>query len=583
MAMWPSSCTQWALSASTTARPTPAWHNCTSGPRQCRQRRPYLGDLTDPLLSGLARLQEGKPDLAHIPLRHHLWRTVVSGHLLRELQANTLLGDLYAGNKAAPDALDHYVRAGQAKKARMIASRLPHVDPRGYVRRTTPWEQAAALAALAAQGDLLTAEEVRLLVPDLVTAAHGVQQSPFGSQVHAEALAALSAVSVQVPEDQVDAVLALLKPMIPGAYDGAGEALATALIGLYCAHPSARDRIGELLVRCLEDDLLGQELLGPIGSWDDLAAPLLPSLRARADEGNWFALRILARLDDPHPTVLAKARDDVAKVLTLRPIPGRREHSSGNTVPETAISARLLAEGEREALARHLVMLAQDMPENITDIEPNRANALYGLSSLTPGLTSTCRAELFPDVFALTDPRTPLHHLDVLNRTSTHPLSRFKISFGAGELFRAALTASARLAVTNNQRQAVEALIRQVLRSTEAGELRAARRAIDALGKEGTTLDVRLLAAHSSPQIRRAAVRLWVQRPTLHAELGDAFAADDDREVRLTLLFGLIELSKSAPDLADRLRDQLSKDSSAHVRWTVHAEQVRWARQGSGL
>jgi hypothetical protein len=533
----------------------------------------YLGDVTDPLLSGLARLQEGKPDLAHFPLRHHLWRTVVSGHLLRELQVNTLLGDLYASNQALPDALGHYIRAGQAKKARMVAGSLPHVDPRGYLRETPPWEQAVALAALAAQGDLLTAEEVRVLVPDLVIAARGVQQGPFGPQVHTEALASLASMSVQVPEDQLEAVLAVLEPMIPGAYDGAGDALATALINLYCAHPSARNRIGELLVRCLDDDLLGQRLLGPIGSWgDEFAAPLLPSLRARADAGNWIALRILARLDDRHPTVLTRACDQVAQVLALRPIPGRREHSFGNAIPEAAIAALLLPEGEREDLARHLVVLARDIPENITDIESNRASALYGLSTLVPSLSSTCRAELFPEVFAFTDPRTPLHHLDVLNRASTHPLSRFKFSFGVGELFRAALIAAARLAVTYEQRLAVEALIRQVLRSTEPGELRAARLAIEALIKEGTTLDVRLLAAHNSSQIRRAAVRLWVRQPTDHPELGEAFAADEDREVRLALVFGLVELSKSADDIADHLRDQLSKDPSARVRWTVHAE-----------
>jgi tetratricopeptide (TPR) repeat protein len=536
-----------------------------------------LGGRRDALRAGLRNLQQDKPPEAHLALRRYLWETRLSGHFQAELEARRLLGNLYARAGEPAAAVWHLIRAGQAKEAAEIAGMLPFPLPlTSELAHLAPWVRASALEVLAAQADIRPAGEAATLVPMLLEATGGVPQSPLGGpQVGLSAHRALAALSHQLPVELIEPVVALYEPLIerdPTRYYLSDDAMLEALIGLYQAHPSARPELGRLIARCLQDGVLAQKLLPDLSSFGGLLRPLLPHLRRLAEEGNRWALDLLAGCADDHPAVLAEARRRVEAALARPVQPPRTETTSGEIETtwtpgdidaQSSTFARLLPEGERVVLARKWL----DHAREASEAGVNRALALEGIRALSQSLPREVRTEFFEAVFALIDSQIPLSEVDVTSQQTLHPLNRFRINTGFASLQRAALRASAALAATREEARRVEAAILAALRSLDSQDVRAAGQAAVWIEPSLSSLDARGLAVHPEVLIRQVAVVLWARHPEQYPELGEQFANDPERDVRMELAVALPSLKQAAPTLGAGLRARLSTDVSARVRW----------------
>jgi hypothetical protein len=135
----------------------------------------YLPRRYDPKAAALEAWHRNGMPSAHQALSRYLWEARLCGHLAAELDASELLGDLYVAT-VTPEtfvaqiggAVGHYINAGVAKKAKEQAAEAAELgvafDVSEALTSPVPWEQAAALAVVAAQADVVPDE---LLEPTL--------------------------------------------------------------------------------------------------------------------------------------------------------------------------------------------------------------------------------------------------------------------------------------------------------------------------------------------------------------------------------------------------------------------------------
>jgi hypothetical protein len=549
----------------------------------------YLPRRYDPKAAALEAWQKSEWNKnsmpsAHQALSRYLWETRVCGHLAAELDANELLGDLFVAT-ATPDtfvawtgaAVGHYVTAGAAKKAKAHAAKAaePGVgfDVTPALASPVPWERAAALAVVAAQADVVPDQQLEPTLRAVLTATAGMPQSPFGSQVDREALGALAALSERVPAGLVDEALAVFERLLdrpPGQVNVVDNDLRSGLFGLYRAHPDRRERIGRVLLQCIE---LGGGLgyhTARMPFVDDLLGPLLPGLREQADRDVPHAVLALAMAEDRHPAVLAEAERRVGRLLAEEPRSwsggGFQAALSGQPRTEDACFGLVLPPPSMERLARHLLRLAT---EGTGDFDPTRADALNGITILAEHLPDPARDELIHPVLALAQASAD-SSFDRLWQSTLDPLSRGKVDVGRGRA-PAAVLAAACLARRPEHGHAILAAASELARRDDSSATQGAARAIATLLDRGLVkLDpAQALQISTSVPFRELAVVAWLHNAARPPELGEQLARDPARPVRLAVADALPRLQTIAPGLVEPLLARLRRDSSASVRRAV--------------
>jgi|GEM_PF-5011506 len=531
-----------------------------------RGTRTRLGARHSPRDHALAYLLQGSMPEAHLRLRRYLWEARLSGHFRAEREAHELLGDLYEKSDETDMAMEHRLLAGNAKEAAALAGRLSApIDLRANLSHSAPWVQAAALAAIAKESKTLPSDHVVALVPTLLSLTGGAIQGLLGPQVDINAIEALAALSLQVPEDRVNDLIAVLEPLIAppkGRYHFADDAMVDGLVDLYCGHPEARERVGALLVRCLGEPRIAKRATSRLHGIIPLGQDLVERLRGLA-LSNRHAAELLAASGDTTPEVLSAGEHRVAAVLSQQPREAHGTVTVGGVDGMASVFARLLSSERQEALARHWVRHAS----NTEDLEINRAQAVEGIGILARNLRRDLRSELFDAIFPLADPNVAVSAADEMHRQSMHPLSRFRIDFGAGWLPRAAAQTCASLATTSQQAKIVADMALVWLRSSSPDDLRAAALVIRAIDPKLITFDVLALASHPSVEVRRTAVILWARDVNRDASLSKVFASDRGFRVRLELAAAAKTVAGYDRELATKLRNSLANDPHAWVRW----------------
>jgi len=273
-------------------------------------------------------------------------------------------------------------------------------------------------------------------------------QSRLGSQVDREALGALAALSERVPAGLVDEVLTVFERLIdrpPGQVNVVDDDVRRGLFGLYRAHPSRQEWIGQALLRCIQlgGDIGYKTALMPFET--DLLGPLLPGLREQAEQGVPNAILALAMAEDRHPAVLAEAERRVDGLLAEEPrswsAGGFQAPLFGRPRTDAACFGLLLPPPSIERLARHLLRLAT---EGTGDFDPTRADALDGITILAGYLPDPVRDELVHPVPALAQASAD-SSFDKLWQGTLHPLSTGKVDVGRRRA-AAAVVAAAGLA-----------------------------------------------------------------------------------------------------------------------------------------
>jgi hypothetical protein len=551
----------------------------------------YLPRRHDPRAAALEAWHRDSMPSAYQALSGYLWEARICGHLAAELDAHELLGDLRVAT-ATPDgfvgeigaAVGHYLTAGEAKKAKAQAAEAAEAgvgfDVTSELASPIPWERAAALAAVAAQADLVPDQQLEPTLCAVLAATAGMPQSRLGPQVDREALGALAALSERVPAGLVDEALTVFERLLdrpPGQANVVDDDLRRGLFGLYRAHPEPRERIGQALLRCIE-------LGGPLGyktalmPYQDLLGPLLPGLRELADRGVSNATLALAMAEDRHPAVLAEAEQRVDRLLAEEPRSwsggGFQAALFGRPRTDAACFGILLPSPSVERLARHLLRLAA---EGTGDFDPTRADALNGITILAEHLPDSARDELVHPVLALAQADAD-SSFDRLWQGTLHPLSRGKVDVGHGRA-PAAVLAAACVARRPEHGHAVLAAASELARHNDSSATQGAARAIATLLDQGLVqLDPgQVLQINTSVPFRELAVIAWLHSPNPASEFGERFACDPARPVRLAVAAQLSRLRTVAPSQAEPLLARLRRDPSASVRQAASEDSSRAA------
>lgn len=529
----------------------------------------FLQSTYDHRAAGLSDLSDNKLPSALVNLRVTLRAATISGRFAAEIDAHSLLGRLYSRAGELGLAARHHIRAGDAKVLEGWFSKLgAYVDCTKELDRRAPWEQAAALSALAAEGDLIPDDQVEHLVGVALDRCSGRRQGLFVPWVWLSAYKLLAALAPRIPSSQVDTILDLLYPFIDreqNHHRHNDKEHVRIVAELFLAHPERRDRAGpHLLALMAASPDLGNEVLA-IG-WDAIEAGrdvLADSLLKLASDGSKAALKALLHLEVEHPLLVKEARQ-LLEIAINRPERESGHYMVDSFFPHAAIFIRLLEEHECARFAEAAMSVAEDA----TEMEINRVHAVEAVRIMARLLPDNMRSSLFNRVMLLTS--APTHsEMDVHLRAGLHPLSRFRIDFGSGLLGAHAVWAAAALAQVEEQyRNVIEAASPQFKTGNETAANLAAH-ALLSLPHDEVQIDVRLLAASPVNAARQLAAVLWTHRPEHVPLLGEKLATDSDRGVRMALASSLMTLRERKANLAEKLTELLSNDPSAGVRALV--------------
>jgi tetratricopeptide (TPR) repeat protein len=529
--------------------------------------RTRFGEVYDARRATLQALHDQDWPQAQAEARRFLWEARIGGHLEDELGARNWLGDLYSRVGEFAAACGNYTLAGTAEKAVAASGHLAEpVDVLADLRSPAPWVVAAALAVIAADGDKSSPQEAAALAPLVLSLVHGRRQSPLGPQVWQQAFEALGGLALQLPQDIARAAVDLVEPLIRrGPVEARpidGDLLAI-LAGIYDTHPLLAARAGEALATALCESGLSDTVTPMLSDRIGRDMQLRVMLEERAGQGDIRATRVLAFAGIESPTTMAYAAEKAAAFLARPAHDDPTEVSLTTGHDRLGGLARFLDVDQRKAVAKHLLAHAR----STLDLEVNRASAAFGLCALVDCLPDEDRDELFTATLQLADPSVELSHFDALFKETKHPLSRFRMTLGAGHLHRSAVLAAARCARTAEQVAVIQPYLDQLLRSKEGADLHAAARLLLVIEPlVGQPVDIETLANHESRHLRSVAAWLLTHGSAKNPTLCRRLTRDPDRSVRLAMADSLEDFALHDEELAAELRALLQADPSALVR-----------------
>lgn len=482
------------------------WRSLAEAVQAMPNRRQLLVGAQDQMQYALAQAHAQKlPDaLGHV--RHALLSAFVSGHLLEEVVALDLLGDVVDAGGHGPEAVEFWVAAGKGKKAAARACGLggpAHVEQ--WLR--LPWRRRADAAAQAvgAQADVVPDGDVAGAAAALLDVCESLWTSPLTSP-HPElsALKAVGAFEGRLSDDLVARLLTVCEPALTGP-TRVGDDITTVLARIHAHQPDQRRRTGPALCRMLS---LAPP---PHNAWEaarDLEGAhelLLPTVVGLAENGSAQAVLTLAAWRHDTPYVQECARR-ACSALLRRPYGDKPDHGAvttqdHNTVlllralldaeaprpfpPESFSAARAWDPGGvlmsvgivvddsdgppedvpagprpepvQDTAADAIAEIAAGPPLDLalavarhllataearTDLALIRVSPVQALSNLLGELDPVDAAGMAPRLLALH--RDPgLTETDLFEMRSDTPLSRYRFSGGAVDLAPAALLAAA--------------------------------------------------------------------------------------------------------------------------------------------
>ena len=301
--------------------------------------RRLLSGPHDPALSALDAAHRDKLPDTFGDARRYLWESRLAGHLLEEMLALSLFGDVVAAAGQPAPAVICYVMAGEAKKAAELAAELPEpIDVTAWSSSSLRTRRAAAIQVIGAQTALVHDDHVPAVIAALLLAAKGVWTSKV-VQPHPErdALKAVASFGVRIPEIAVDPILAAAAPALSGV-TSVSDTVADLLIQTCWAVESRRHDIAAALASMLRLPDPPYNLWGFLPGIPAVArGPILPTVTELADVGNAEAINVLASWREPSAAVQVAARRACAALLR-RPVGVQRAVVSVGTQESASVN-----------------------------------------------------------------------------------------------------------------------------------------------------------------------------------------------------------------------------------------------------
>jgi hypothetical protein len=337
--------------------------------RNLPNRRRLLAGSDDSLLGALESAHHERLPDALGDARRYLWESRLAGHWREEVVAQSLLGDILVEGKRPLDAADLFLASGQGERAVKVASELPDlIDVRPWIGSQVRRRQAVAVKVIAAQVALVADDAVPRTVGELLAVTEGMWgSSSWGANPGLEAVKAIAAFAIRIPEAVVDSILALSAPALLGT-NAASDAVANLLIQTYWAVDSRRNDLAQALLQMLRLVPPPYNLWGLVGGIPESARlPLEVPLREMAENGEREAIMVLARWRDGSRVVQLAARRACAAQLR-RPVGVPREVVTFGTQESTTV--QLL-----------LALLDADQPAEFApdEFSPDQAHASGGV------------------------------------------------------------------------------------------------------------------------------------------------------------------------------------------------------------
>lgn len=552
-------------------------HHLAQALRAVGSEKRLVEQRRDPRELGLDRMQRGQLPEAADALRRYLRVSVVAGRWSNELDAHQLLGDLFARAGEPAIAIKHLIRAGSAKQAREIAAGVGehYLDVTDQLDRSAPWERAAAYQVIAEQGDLVPDAEASAIVERALQAIDAVAEGRardtafIGPNVYGSAYQAIAALSDRTSEDQARALLdrlAVLVPRGPAQYRHTDDAHVDILVGVAVAHAPLRQVAVEQLLDLLsQGGSVGERVLRRTqGLFDENQEAVLPRLQQLAAGGSQHAARMLAMLGHHDDDQRERGR----QALERWAAPRQRQPGVvvfGTSAIPDSILVRALPPADRASFAARMLELAGDSEEPGS----TREEFLAAARNVVFDLDQPDRDVLFEQAMRIARGDFPPSRADREGLLSNHPLSRFRITLGTGDLRAAGLELAARMVGAPEQAEAVQQVAVPLLRQGDVRTVQQVAAALSWLPRDQLTLDMRLLASHPHAGLRTLAAIRWAQDPASDPELGLVLVRDPDPHVRRLLAEALSE--NPAPPEAQPARETLRQDVRRSVRRRVQA------------
>jgi hypothetical protein len=515
----------------------------------------------DPADAGALALATGKLPSAIRHYRCAIRHAVIRGDVSAELSAHEHVADILLQSGESSAAVTDIVRSGAAGLAkRAVVDR--YVDLRNEILEGTHWERATALSMLTAESDLVPDLDVDEFVMVALAATSEPQRSVFGPHVSLMAWKAIASLADRLTEADAVSALNILDGYIerePNHYRHTDDDHVAVVARVYDSHPSLAPRCADHLSELvLQDFNLGEEVRRAVRRSIEDPSLLLTRLEQHSSDHE-AAARILSDYGQQSEESLEPLAQRIDAVLKAPP-PKPGVYAIGTGLPNLAQRARDLDLDTRERLVRFCMTLAED--ESCPS--PNRSEGMEGVLLLGRSVSDGLRSELFDRALQLARLDLPPTVVDqILN--STHPLSSFKSNLDNGALPRVALQATAVLAATHDQAQAVQDRSITWLAGDE-GALYAVAHALDILDPAFVTIDLEVLRNHPSQWLRQIAALLAARATPPEAHVLRQLGADPNRHVRRNVGHLISKVATGDERLAEALRAALQNDPSWMVR-----------------
>jgi hypothetical protein len=550
-------------------------HHLAQALRAAGSPRQLIDQRRDPREVGLDRLLDNKLPGAADALRRYLRISVVAGWWTAELDAHELLGDLFHRAGEPELAVLHLIRAGADKRAREVAKAAGerYIDVTEQLDRSAPWERAVAYQVIAEQGDLVPDQQAPGILDralddiDAVLAGRAQDPMHFGPGVYECAHRTFAALAERTSYAQARRMLDHLAPLVsrgPDQHRRTDNEHIEILVAVVTVHPALREAALEQLLGLLGggDYLADRVLKRAQQLLQEHRAAVLPRLQHLAAGGCSPAARALGLLGCHDQ----EQRDRGRQALNRWTAP--REHqpgtaSFGTHAVQDSLLVGALPAADRATFAARMLALAVDPDESGW----NRREFLDAATNIVGDLDSSQRPLLFESAIAIAQGNFPPSKADEDRQQTDHPLSRFRISFGGGDLRPHALQVAARAASTPQDAQAVQVVALELLRQGDAAATHHVAVALSFLPREWLTVDPRLLAAHPDKSLRMLAALRWAQGPTRDPTLGLALARDSAPGVRRTLAKAISE--QATGSAVEAVLETLRNDPRHSIRRTA--------------
>lgn len=264
------------------------------------------GQLTTPIAELLAALtgdqrrlaQRPDPELLALDAAHHnrlpdalgdarryLWEARLAGQRDRERHAMSLLADvLEAAGQPRPAVIAH-ISAGNADAAERIAATQPPLDLSNWLSIKDQRRRSAIIRVIGAQAHRYPDELVPFVAALLLKYAENLwaEISVFEPCPVRDAINALINLGLRIPEFAVDDILTLARPTVETVDIFGSAEIAELLVNTYCAVPTRRSDLAEVLGQRMAREEATPELWQVVEQIPgDMRAELVPMVLSAA-------------------------------------------------------------------------------------------------------------------------------------------------------------------------------------------------------------------------------------------------------------------------------------------------------------